>query len=51
MNVSQAHLVNLSDRKVTPGGQLQGGTMATNRIQFQHALSMPEFLKGYGAEA
>lgn len=25
--------------------------MAMNRIQFQRGLSMPEFLKRYGAEA
>ena len=25
--------------------------MAMNRIQFQHGLSMPEFLKDYGTEA
>ena len=50
MNVSQAHLVSLSDRKVTSRGQLEGRTMAMNRIQFQHGLSMPEFLKGYGTE-
>ena len=51
MNVSQAHLVSLSDRRVTPTGQLEGYEMAMNRIQFQHGLSMPEFLKGYGTES
>jgi hypothetical protein len=25
--------------------------MAMNRIQFQHGLSMPEFLRDYGTEA
>ena len=51
MNVSQAHLVSLADRKVTPTGQLKGYEMAMNRIQFQPGLSMPDFLKDYGTEA
>ena len=51
MNVSQAHLVSLADRKVTSTAQLEGHAMAMNRIQFQPGLSMPEFLKDYGMEA
>jgi len=40
----------LAGRKVTSTGQLEGNEMAMNRIQFQHGLSMPEFLKDYGTE-
>ena len=50
MNVSQAHLVSLADRKVPLTAQLEGYEMAMNRIQFQHGLSMPEFLTDYGTE-
>jgi len=50
MNVSLAHLVHLDDRKVTSTGKLVGCEMAMNRIQFQHGLSMPKFLKGYITE-
>jgi len=25
--------------------------MAMNRIQFQHGMSLPEFLRGFGTEA
>ena len=51
MNVSQAHLVSLTDRKVTSNEQAEGRVMAMNRIQFQAGLSMPDFLKDYGTEA
>ena len=50
MNVSQAHVVSLTDRKVTSNEQTGGRVMAMNRIQFQPGLSMPEFLKYYGTE-
>lgn len=42
--------MSLAGRKVTSTGQLEGNEMAMNRIQFQHGLSMPEFLKDYGTE-
>jgi len=42
--------VHLDDRKVTSTGKLVGCEMAMNRIQFQHGLSMPKFLKGYITE-
>lgn len=51
MNVSQAHLVSLADRRVVAIDQHKVGIMAMNRIQFQPGLSMPEFLKDYGTEA
>jgi hypothetical protein len=51
MNVSQAHVVSLSTRKVTVINQHEVAIMAMNRIQFQPGLSMPEFLNDYGSEA
>ena len=51
MNVSQAHLVSLTDRKVVAIEQREVAIMAMNRIQFQPGLSMPDFLKDYGTEA
>lgn len=51
MNVSQAHLVSLSPCRVITLNQHEVTIMAMNRIQFQPGLSMPEFLKDYGAEA
>jgi len=43
--------VSLSDRKVSYINVMGGREMAMNRIQFQPGLSMPEFFKGFGAEA
>jgi len=51
MNVSQAHLVSLSPCRVITLNPHEVTIMAMNRIQFQPGLSMPEFLKHYGAEA
>lgn len=51
MNVSQAHVVRLSSRRVIAINQREVAIMAMNRIQFQPGLSMPEFLKDYGTEA
>lgn len=51
MNVSQAHLMSFADRNVNAIQQRGVAIMAMNRIQFQPGLSMPEFLKDYGAEA
>jgi transposase-like protein len=50
MNVSQAHLVGLTDRSVVAVAEREVATMAMNRIQFQPGLSMPEFLQRYGSE-
>lgn len=50
MSVSRAHVVSLADGKVIVIEQREVAIVAMNRIQFQPGLSMPEFLKDYGAE-
>ncbi len=51
MNVSQAHVLSLANRRVVAIEEHGVTIMAMNRIQFQPGLSMPEFLKDYGTEA
>jgi hypothetical protein len=43
--------VSLADRKDTSTALREVYAMAMNRIQFQHGLSMPGFMKDYGTEA
>jgi hypothetical protein len=50
MNTSRAHLVSYSTGIMIVINQPEVAIMAMNRIQFQHGLSMPEFLKDYGTE-
>lgn len=50
MILSQAYLLSLTVRRVVTIDQSEGLIMAMNRIQFQSGLSMPAFLKDYGAE-
>lgn len=51
MIVSQAHLVSHTGCRLIAIDQREEAIMATNRIQFQPGLSMPDFIKDYGTEA